>query len=259
MEGKPMKIKTRAENRKDVVKAMEEILNVRAEYQGPPTFQYHVGDYTVDRDGCVEHESEEKTLEMQSELAARGLAYDKTADLMVELPLDGHTAESLKNLIYMIHSKQYLLEKSMGMTVLKVSDRLVERLEAEKEATIEQVMQTVSEEDTSGIAFAENRIRFGEFPAELGNASVYTMLISKMVKAAKEAKRVNPKETVEENEKYYMRTWLVRIGLDGKDTKEVRKVLLGNLKGHSAFRTEADRIKWQEKNCRKSAPKGDEE
>ena len=30
-----MKVKTTAENRKDVVKAMEEILNVKAKYQGP--------------------------------------------------------------------------------------------------------------------------------------------------------------------------------------------------------------------------------
>ena len=53
-----MKVKTTAENRKDVVKAMEEILNVKAKYQGPPSFGYKVGEYTVDRDGNVEHESE---------------------------------------------------------------------------------------------------------------------------------------------------------------------------------------------------------
>ena len=49
-----MKVKTTAENRKDVVKAMEEILNVKAKYQGPPSFGYKVGEYTVDRDGNVE-------------------------------------------------------------------------------------------------------------------------------------------------------------------------------------------------------------
>ena len=48
-----MKVKTTAENRKDVVKAMEEILNVKAKYQGPPSFGYKVGEYTVDRDGNV--------------------------------------------------------------------------------------------------------------------------------------------------------------------------------------------------------------
>ena len=41
-----MKVKTTAENRKDVVKAMEEILNVKAKYQGPPSFGYKVGEYS---------------------------------------------------------------------------------------------------------------------------------------------------------------------------------------------------------------------
>ncbi|MFQ7418640.1 MAG: hypothetical protein ACLRNZ_01485 [Blautia massiliensis (ex Durand et al. 2017)] len=40
-----MKVKTTAENRKDVVKAMEEILNVKAKYQGPPSFGYKVGEH----------------------------------------------------------------------------------------------------------------------------------------------------------------------------------------------------------------------
>ena len=68
-----------------------------------------------------------------------------------------------------------------------------------------------------------------------------------MVKAAKEQKKINPKETIEENEKYYMRSWLVRLGFDGKEGKEVRDILLSKLKGHTAFRTEADREKWKEK------------
>ena len=76
-----MKVKTTAENRKDVVKAMEEILNVKAKYQGPPSFGYKVGEYTVDRDGNVEHESEEAALTMQNELVARGLLKAKQTDL----------------------------------------------------------------------------------------------------------------------------------------------------------------------------------
>ena len=73
-----------------------------------------------------------------------------------------------------------------------------------------------------------------------------------MAKTAKEAKRVSPKATIEENEKYYMRVWLVRIGLGGKDGKDTRKVFLSRLKGHTAFRTEEDKEKWKERNSKKS-------
>jgi hypothetical protein len=75
-----------------------------------------------------------------------------------------------------------------------------------------------------------------------------------MVRTAREQKRISPTETIEENEKYYMRVWLVRLGFDGKGCKETRKMLLENLKGHTAFRTEADRQKWNDRQkARKAA------
>lgn len=153
-----MKVKTTAENRKDVVKAMEEILNVKAKYQGPPSFGYKVGEYTVDRDGNVEHESEEAALTMQNELVARGFAEGETDRLNIGIPIEGFTAEGIKNLIYMIHSKQYLLEKAVGKEVFRISDKLVERLDAEENIPLEQVIQIAEEESIEGLAFGEDRI-----------------------------------------------------------------------------------------------------
>ena len=136
-----MKVKTTAENRKDVVKAMEEILNVKAKYQGPPSFGYKVGEYTVDRDGNVEHESEEAALTMQNELVARGFAEGETDRLNIGIPIEGFTAEGIKNLIYMIHSKQYLLEKAVGKEVFRISDKLVERLDTQVWDVLEEVIK----------------------------------------------------------------------------------------------------------------------
>ena len=50
-----------------------------------------------------------------------------------------------------------------------------------------------------------------------------------------------------ENEKYYMRNWLVRLGFGGKESKGMRTILLKHLKGHSAFRTDAEADKHQDK------------
>lgn len=247
-----MKVKTTAENRKDVVKAMEEILNVKAKYQGPPSFGYKVGEYTVDRDGNVEHESEEAVHTMQNELVARGLAEGETDRLNIGIPIEGFTAEGIKNLIYMIHSKQYLLEKAVGKEVFRISDKLVERLDAEENIPLEQVIQIAEEESIEGLAFEDDRICFCGFPLNENEARAYAELAACMAKTAKEAKRVSPKATIEENEKYYMRVWLVRIGLGGKDGKDTRKVFLSRLKGHTAFRTEEDKEKWKERNSKKS-------
>ena len=59
---------------------------------------------------------------------------------------------------------------------------------------------------------------------------VFKRLAARMNKMAKEQKRIVPKEITEPNEKY--------------DCKADRKILLQNLSGHTAFRTEADKEKW---------------
>lgn len=136
--------------------------------------------------------------------------------------------------------------------VFRISDKLVERLDAEENIPLEKVIQIAEEESIEGLAFGEDRIFFCGFPLNEDEARAYAELAACMAKTAKEAKRVSPKATIEENEKYYMRVWLVRIGLGGKDGKETRKVFLSRLKGHTAFRTEEDKEKWKERNSKKS-------
>ena len=65
-----------------------------------------------------------------------------------------------------------------------------------------------------------------------------------MIKKAKEAKRVSATPVVEENEKYYLRIWLVQLGMAGTANKESRKALLDGLKGHTAFRTKEEAEKF---------------
>lgn len=246
-----MQFKTNAPDRKTVVKIMEEILNQKSIYMGPPSFGYEVGVFRIDRNGMVETESEKEGEWMQNELIARGLTEAEKDKLNIDIPLEGITADALKNLIYIIHSKQYLLERSVGMKVLGVSDSLVDRLGTAEELAIEEMITIITEEENIGISFLSDRIRFSGFPFSVETANVYTELISNMVKAAKEQKRINPAEVIEENEKYYMRSWLVRIGFGGKDGKEARKVLLSNLKGHTAFRTSEDEARWKERYAKK--------
>ncbi len=56
---------------------------------------------------------------------------------------------------------------------------------------------------------------------------------------------MNPKQTIEENEKYYMRAWLVSIGFGGSEGKETRTFFLKGLKGHTAFEPRKMRKKWK--------------
>lgn len=42
-----------------------------------------------------------------------------------------------------------------------------------------------------------------------------------------------------------MRIWLLRLDMNGSEYKEERRILMENLSGHAAFRTEEDKVRWQ--------------
>ena len=80
----------------------------------------------------------------------------------------------------------------------------------------------------------------------------FAELTCMMAERAKEMKWINPAETIEANEKYYMRIWLIRLGLGGKGGKKTRDLLLKNLKGNTAFRTEEEKERAKERNRQES-------
>ena len=119
----------------------------------------------------------------------------------------------------------------------------MEELEGNEHETMEAVKESLLAyaEDMRGLGISEEKITF-RFPytEDAVKAKAWTDLATAMVKQAREQKRIDPEERIEENEKYYMRIWLLRIGFGGKDMKDSRNTLMEKLKGHSAFRTQAD-------------------
>ena len=92
-------------NRKELVKAVAEILG--RTFKIFRTAELWIPDRgaIVDRDGNIEIEDGEM---LQKELQRRGFVEKNQEELNLQIPIEGHTAESIRNLIFMIHSKQYL-------------------------------------------------------------------------------------------------------------------------------------------------------
>ena len=68
-------------------------------------------------------------------------------------------------------------------------------------------------------------------------ARAYAQFLEAMIRAAKEAKYVNPIEKIDDNEKLSMRLFLVtKLGFIGPDFKLARKILTRNLSGNSSWR-----------------------
>ncbi len=247
-----MRIETNAANRKDVVKAVSGILGQPSKYMGVPTCSYQIGNCTIDRSGAVETEDERTAEMVRAGLLEQGLIetpHTEVDETTVSLPVEGMTAEGFKNLIFLIHSKQYLINRAFVEEVFRIPAELAEELGRAEVPDAEAFLRIFQSHagGCKGIGFFDGKMAF-TLPAinDPDMILAFTHLAAAMAQQARGQKRIRPDETIEENEKYYMRIWLLRLGFGGKEGKEVRNLLLKNLKGHSAFRTEANKQRWQE-------------
>ena len=252
-----MTVTTNTTDRKALAKALADKLGTTAKYMGPPTFGYQVGDYIVDRDGNIEGEDfealrdflqsigcipEEETepageqTEPETETPDSG-----TQDQVnISVPADDLTPTQMKNLIFTLFTKQYLIGKMTGGDLLNIPDNLIARLMENTPETMEDfkaLLDAAKEDGLTGFEFAEGKVTltYAAHQDEPERNMLYAMLTARILKAAKEATRVFPERQEPENEKYFARAWLLRIGYNGADSKAERNLLLKHLKGHSAF------------------------
>ncbi len=107
------------------------------------------------------------------------------------------------------------------------------KLVRSKETLLKHAFRT----DSVEIHMEDEKLIFPWFSASDGDhTNAYILFLTKLISFAKEAKRVTGSDYPVENEKYAMRTWLLRLGMIGPEYKGCRKVLLENLSGNGAFR-----------------------
>ena len=168
--------------------------------------------------------------------------------LTISLPLDRHTPESLRRLLNMIYSRGKLLSKATGGT-FSVDKELLDALDDAGTITIREDFISMVQEHggLNGITFDEGKINFTGYPFsyDAEKTKALQQLTCMMNKHALEQKRIQAKVVNDANEKYIFRIWLVRLGMDGSEFKETRRILMENLSGHTAFRTKAEEEKWK--------------
>jgi hypothetical protein len=70
-----------------------------------------------------------------------------------------------------------------------------------------------------------------------GQLKSYIQLCLALSQMAKEVRTASPKPQQNENPKYAMRTWLLRLGFIGDEFKTARDLFTKRLDGDAAFRT----------------------
>lgn len=182
--------------------------------------------------------------------AAVAEAPDESSEetLTISVPLAGHTANSLRNLVSMIYSRGQLLSKATGGNF----GCTLEQVEALKDCvTVSDAVARITDALT-GLTVSDDRITF-TFPAtdEADKVKAFTQIAAQMNKAAKEQKRVMAKTVDASNEKYIFRIWLLALGMGGEEFKTARRVLLHPLTGSAAFKDQAMQNRWKEKQAEK--------
>ena len=259
-----MTITTNTTDRKALVKAIAEELGTTSTYLRAPTYGYQIGDFTVDRDGNIIGED---FTALQDFLRRNGYVNDEPAadqeavteaqpdeevhadskaepitQMDISIPARNAAVAQLKNLIFMLYTKQYLIGKMTGGDQLSIPDTLIARLmESTPETTADFIplLDAAKEDDLTGFDFRDGKVSM-TFPFDETQPerwTTYANLLNRIYDAAMKATRVFPErvEPDDQNEKYLAHVWLQRLGYHGADFKAERKILLGHLKGYCAF------------------------
>lgn len=267
--------------RKTLAQKIGELTGAEVKYLGVPGCRYQIDFFTLDKNAVLsfsdrsDTEIVEKVLDglaaagYESETVMPPEETDASAEsepdipdepssgfplrASISFPIAEHTVQSLTNLICMIHSRGTLLSKAT-CGAFSADKSLVDEIGKHEFRSIHELIAFIREwEETNpelkGIRFADDKLIFDGFgvATDADHVQTFMKLAAAMNKMAITQKRVQAKDVDDSNEKYALRIWLIRLGLNGADCKADRKRLMAPLSGHTAFRNDAERVRWEAK------------
>jgi len=272
--------------RKALAQKIAELTGAEVKYMGVPSCGYQIDFFTLSKDAVLsfsdrsDTEIVEKVLDGLAEAGYTGETVTppegtKTAadteenadgsddepeettetepiNASFSFPLEQHTVQSLINLICMIHSRGALLSKATGGNFY-ADKSIVDEINKHEFHSVHELIAFIREWNETntpltGIFFDDNKLTFDGFgEADSAHVQTFMKLAAAMNRMAITQKRVQAKDVDDSNEKYSLRVWLIRLGLNGSDFKEDRKHLMAPLSGHSAFCNDAERERWEAK------------
>lgn len=223
----------------------------------------------------LNYEDIETLQELIRRLRKAGAKSDATRGCGVHIHIgaNGHTPQTLRNLANIMASHEDLITQALDLDrgrinryCKTVDHRFLEQLNKRKPQTMSSFADLWYR--TQGYTYGRNQhyngsryhmlnyhatftkgtieFRLFEFDApangkqnglHAGQLKSYIQLCLALSQMAKEAKKASSKPQQNENPKYAMRTWLLRLGFIGDEFKTARDILTRRLDGDTAFRT----------------------
>ena len=266
-----MNLNTHPENRKDMVKAISELTELPSAYMGMPSAAFQIGPITVNRDGTIDCEDETMIetikpmliehdwLDAEAEPEAIAEATDdskeipedteplRVSQMDITMPIENWTVGQLTNLLRMIYSKQYLINRMLDYDMLYIEESFVTAISENLPETAadfeERMLRAIEADCVRGFRIADGKATLSApfIEDEPTRWTAYADLLKGILKTAETASRISIKRLDDsENEKYHANSWLMRMGFGGADYKEARRILMGHLTGFAAFKSAAD-------------------
>ena len=262
-----MNLNTHPTDRKEMVKAISEHIEVRAQYMGIPTYAFVIGPLTVNRDGSIscehpefldalkpmliEHGWLDAEAEPEAPADSKEIPEDtepiRVAQMDITMPLENWTVGQLTNLLRMIYSKQYLINRMLDYDILYIEERFVNAISENPPVTAadfeERMLRAIEADCVRGFRITDGKATLSApfIEDEPTRWTAYADLLKGILKTAETASRISIKRLDDsENEKYHANSWLMRMGFGGADYKETRRILMGHLTGFAAFKSAAD-------------------
>lgn len=207
----------------------------------------------------LKHEDIPTLQEVVRALRGAGAKVNDSCGIHIHIDAANHTAQSLKNLAFIMNSKEDLLVKSLDIKQArqrycqKSDQAFINKLKKSKVVNMASLNTCwYGHSNTSPMHYDHTRyhmlnlhavwykgtVEFRMFNSTLhaGKVKAYINLCLAISAQAINQKRASADVTTTDNEKYTFRCWLLRLGLSGEEFKTTREHLLANLTGNAAWK-----------------------
>lgn len=193
--------------RRQAALALSRLVGSEMQYLGAPSMRYQIGDVDITRDGAIEGRMpfEVGTILIENEILCQVPAPSRHT---ITVDTRGWDERQHCNLGAMVHARGELIGKALGVapvTIRYLKDKQLVEFAWLPENPDPEVLKAVEE------------------------------LIQAMIRQAGKLSRASSKPPKPGNDKYAMRTFLLRLGFIGEKSQNVRRVLTQNLTGSSAW------------------------
>lgn len=236
-----MELQTSLDNRKQLVKILEEFNGEPLVYTGTPSFTYEGTGFRILRDGTIDCYDESILPALKKILQEKEILPPEVDTIKLEIPVQGQDGKGLMNFVFMLYAQQHLLNRVMAPDAIIIPEAFIEALKEKAINTVDDFLDVCKthSDGIKGVSFTEDKVLFRFFfEGRSEKVRGIIEMLGLAFQSAKKSKRISLRKKEPENEKYYMRMWLLRIGMGEKRYHESRMELLKGLKGYSAFPNE---------------------